>query len=136
MITPQLESFILFAIATALGIGLLVLAFKLLRSIANTLKPAAVVVGFVVIGLVGLQFVQQRLSAQQKDQVEKFLHNLGEQVRELMPAGDAQPTDGQAPSQSPPDQQAAATDSQIGQPRSMQFDVFNQRIELRTYPVQ
>ncbi len=133
MITPHLESFVLVAIGVALGIGALILAFKILRSLAKTLKPAAIMIGFVVIGIVGTNFVQQRLSAQHKDQIEQFFHSLSVQARGLLPAGEAQPTDREAPSQSPSEQQAASTN---GQPRSMQFDVFNQRIELRTGPLE
>ncbi len=84
MLPQELETLVLVATSIAIAVGLLILAFKILRAVIRTLRPAAMVVGFVVIGVVCTNLVQQRLPAQQRDQIEQFFNNLGDQARELI----------------------------------------------------
>lgn len=135
--SQELETLVLVATGIAIAVGLMILAFKILRAVLRTLRPAAVVIGFVLIGVVGTSFVQQRLSAQQKDQLEQFFHNLGDQARDLIEThapssndpGDEAANDSQ--SSTPSVEETPETNTPLFSGGGLPLDFSNPGIELR-----
>ena len=138
MLPQELETLVLVATGTAITVGLLILAFKILRAVFRTLRPAAMVVGFVVIGVVCTNLVQQRLPAQQREQIQQFFDDLGGQARELIDshAASSSDSDDESPPTTPVTEDSPEIDISRFSGQDFHSDFMNPRIELRTREIQ
>jgi hypothetical protein len=68
-------------LGAAVCVGLLILAFKMVRSIARSIRLAIILVGLLAGSGAASYFGHGHLSPQQKDQITKFFESLADQAR-------------------------------------------------------